>query len=87
MRCYVESPRYRSWERVLANENVTFYFLCGRSVRGCAIFFFIEFCFNYYTVIYICILHFFLFKHKLHFCYFIFYNDFIRFHRISLRTM
>ena len=40
---------------------------------------FLEFCFTYYTVyytitcIYVCI--FFLFKHKLHFCDFLFYND------------
>ena len=36
------------------------FFLCGRSVRGCAIFS-LEFCFTYYTVIYVCILYCFFF--------------------------
>ena len=51
-------------------------------VEGVVQYFFLEFCFTYYTIIHI-IYIFFLFKHKLHFCDFIFYNDFIKFHRIS----
>ena len=48
-------------------------------------YFILEFCFTYYTVIYVCILYLFLFKHKLHFV--ILYSimitillDFIEFH-------
>ena len=40
-------------------------------------FFFLEFCFTYYTVIYVCIIYFFCVSIKLHFCDFIFYKDFI----------
>ena len=63
-----------------------FYYLCGRSVRGCAISFFrilfyiLNCCRSpLYVCLFFYIYFFFLFKRKLHFCDFIFYNDFIRF--------
>ena len=72
----------------ISKENGMFYFffLCGRSVRGCAIFVFRILFYILYCYIYLYFI-FWLFKHKLHFCDFVFYNDFIRFHRISLRTI
>ena len=63
-----------------------FYIFMWSKCKGAVQNFFLEFCFTYYNVI-IYLYFFFLFEHKLHFCDLIFSNDFIRFHRIALRTM
>ena len=47
---------------MLANENVMFYlffYVVDSEVKGILQYFLLEFCFTYYTVIYVCIIYFF----------------------------